>query len=119
MKTVEDLKKHREKVKAEIDNRNSKTRQIIIGMGTCGIAAGARHVMKAVEDEVAKRNFSDVQIRKTSCIGMCEKEVLLDIVRPNEPRVTYGLVKPEDVPKIIDEHLVNGRIVSDLVVGKF
>jgi len=119
MKTVEDLKKLREKVKAEISSRNSATKQIIVGMGTCGIAAGAKHVMNAVVDEVAKRKFSDVQVRQTGCIGMCEKEVLLDIVRPNEPRVTYGRVKPEDVPKIIDEHLINGRIVSDLVVAKF
>ncbi|MDR1701550.1 MAG: (2Fe-2S) ferredoxin domain-containing protein [Sporomusaceae bacterium] len=119
MKTVEDLKKLREKVKAEGVVRHDTGKQVIIGMGTCGIAAGARQVMAAVMDEVAKKNLTDVQIRQTGCIGMCEKEVLLDIVRPNEPRVTYGRVKPEDVPKILEEHLINGRIVGDLVVAKF
>jgi NADP-reducing hydrogenase subunit HndB len=75
--------------------------------------------MAAVMDEVAKKNINDVQIRQTGCSGMCEKEVLLDIARPNEPRVTYGRVKPEDVPRIIENHLINGQIVGDLVVAKF
>ena len=92
--------------------------KIIIGMGTCGIAAGAREVMSAVLNELAVRKLNDVQVQQTGCIGMCEKEVLVDIVRPGEPRITYGKVKPEDVKKIIAEHVVNGRIVEEMVVGK-
>ena len=87
-------------------------------MGTCGIAAGAREVMSAILEELAARKLVDVQVRQTGCIGMCEKEVLVDVIRPNEPRITYGKVKPEDVRKIIGDHVVNGRIVEDLVVGK-
>lgn len=118
MKTVEDLRKLREKIKSEGVIRKDAGTQIIVGMGTCGIAAGARQVMTAIMDEISKKNIPDIQIRQTGCIGMCEKEVLVDIVRPNEPRVTYGHVKPEDVPKIIDEHVLNGRIVGELVVAK-
>lgn len=66
----------------------------------------------------AVRKLNDVQVQQTGCIGMCEKEVLVDIVRPGEPRITYGKVKPEDVKKIIAEHVVNGRIVEEMVVGK-
>ena len=118
MKTLEDLKRLREQVQAENRLRHEGQIQIIVGMGTCGIAAGAREVMNAILDELAKRRLTDVTVRQTGCIGMCEKEVLVDVVRPNEPRITYGKVKPTDVPKIIAEHVVNGRIVEELVVGK-
>ena len=118
MKTLEDLKKLRERLQADAQIRHADGIKIIVGMGTCGIAAGAREVMSAVLDEVAKRQLNNVTVHQTGCIGMCEKEVLVDIVRPGEPRVTYGNVKPADVAKLISEHVVNGRIVEELVVGK-
>lgn len=118
MKTLEDLKALREKLKSDIKVRQNEGTKIIIGMGTCGIAAGAREVMTAVLDELAVRKLNDVRVQQTGCIGMCEKEVLVDIVRPNEPRITYGKVKPTDVKRIIADHVVNGRIIEDLVVGK-
>lgn len=118
MKTLEDLKALREKLKADMKVRQNDGTKIIIGMGTCGIAAGAREVMTAILNELAVRKLTDVQVQQTDCIGMCEKEVLVDVVRPSEPRITYGKVKPEDVKKIIAEHVVNGRIVEEMVVGK-
>lgn len=118
MKTVEDLKRMREQFQAQTKLRHAGGIQIIVGMGTCGIAAGAREVMSAILDEIARRKLQDVTVRQTGCIGMCEKEVLVDVVRPGEPRITYGKVTPATVGKIIGEHVVNGRIVDDLVVGK-
>lgn len=118
MKTIEDLKRLREQLKTKNNLRHEGGTQIIVGMGTCGIAAGARQVMTAVLEEVAKRKLEDVKVCQTGCIGMCEKEVLLDVVRPGEPRITYGRVTPADVPKIIAEHVVNGRIIAELAVGK-
>ena len=123
MKTLEDLRALREKLKADMKVRQNDGTKVIIGMGTCGIAAGgiaagARPVLSSFVEEVAKRQLSDVMVTQTGCIGMCEKEVLVDIVRPGEPRITYGKVSPEDVKKIIAEHVVNGRIVEELVVGK-
>ena len=118
MKSLADLHALREKLKQDIKLRKSEGTIIIVGMGTCGIAAGAREVMSAILDELAVRNLTDVQVRQTGCIGMCEKEVLVDVVRPGEPRITYGKVTPADVKKIIAEHVVNGRIVEDMVVGK-
>lgn len=118
MKSLEDLHKLREKLKADIKLRKEEGTKIIVGMGTCGIAAGAREVMSAILDELAVRKLLNVQVQQTGCIGMCEKEVLVDVIRPGEPRITYGKVKPEDVKKIIAEHVVNGRIVEELVVGK-
>lgn len=118
MKTLEDLKKLREQLQSDRKVRQMSSTQVIVGMGTCGIAAGAREVMIAILDEIAKRNLEDISVCQTDCIGMCQQEVLVDVVRPNEPRITYGRVKPTDVPKIIAEHVVNGHIVEELFVGK-
>lgn len=118
IKSLEDLRKIKAESKKQIETRKHNDRQIIIGMGTCGIAAGARAVMTAVLEELAKRNIHDVAVLQTGCIGMCQKEPLLDIVRPGEDRVTYGPVSPTDVPRIIADHLINGVVVEDLVVAK-
>lgn len=118
IKSLADLRKIKAESQKETEARKNNDTQIIIGMGTCGIAAGARAVMTAVLEELAKRGLHNVAVLQTGCIGMCQKEPLLDIVRPGEDRVTYGPVKPEDVPRIIADHLVNGIVVEDLVVAK-
>lgn len=118
IKSLEDLRKIKAQAQKDTEARRSSETQIIIGMGTCGIAAGARAVMTAVLEELQKRNIHNVEVLQTGCIGMCQKEPLLDVVRPGEDRVTYGPVSPKDVPRIIAEHLVNGNVVEDLVVAK-
>lgn len=118
LKTLEDLKRLKEQVEEKTRLRYETGVQIIVGLGTCGIAAGAREVMTAILAEIAKRNLHNVVVTQTGCIGMCEKEVLVDVIRPGEARITYGKVTPGDVPRIIAEHVVNGRIVEELVVGK-
>jgi len=118
MKTIEDLKRLREQVQNETQLRHAMGTQIIVGMGTCGIAAGAREVMSVILGEITKRKLQNVAVRQTGCIGMCEKEVLVDVVRPGEPRITYGNVTAADVPRIVAEHVINGRVVEELVVGK-
>ena len=118
IKSLEDLRKIKAEAKKQTETRKLNEKQVIIGMGPCGIAAGARAVMTAVLEELAKRNIHDVAVLQTGCIGMCQKEPLLDIVRPGEDRVTYGPVSPTDVPRIIADHLINGVVVEDLVVAK-
>ena len=118
IKSLEDLRKIKADSQLQTKARKNNDTQVIIGMGTCGIAAGAREVMTAVLEELAKHNLNNVSVLQTGCIGMCQKEPLLDIVRPGEDRVTYGPVYPSDVPRIIAEHLVNGNIVEYLVVAK-
>jgi NADP-reducing hydrogenase subunit HndB len=118
MKSLEDLKKLREKLQTDTKLRDSSGVKVIVGMGTCGIAAGAREVLAALMEEVSKRNVKDVVFQQTGCIGMCEKEVLVDVVRPGEPRITYGNVKAADAARLVAEHVVNGQIVKDLVLAK-
>ena len=85
----------------------------VLGCGGTGSDTTSLWIM-----ELSKRGLHNVAVLQTGCIGMCQKEPLLDIVRPGEDRVTYGPVKPEDVPRIIADHLVNGIVVEDLVVAK-
>ncbi|ADO77755.1 (2Fe-2S) ferredoxin domain-containing protein [Halanaerobium praevalens] len=118
MKSLAELKELRNKVQKEMKKRDQGTRaEIIVGMGTCGIAAGAREILKAVLAEVEKRDL-DVRVTQTGCIGMCEKEPLMDVKLPGKERITYGNLNPADVQKIITEHLVNGQVVSDLVIAR-
>lgn len=116
--SLEDLRKIKENAKDLTSARSRGATRVIIGMGTCGIAAGAREVMTAILEELDKRGLKDVAVETTGCIGMCQKEPLVDIIRPGEPRTTYGEVAPGDAVRIIGEHLVNGRIVEDKVIGQ-
>jgi NADP-reducing hydrogenase subunit HndB len=74
--------------------------------------------MDAVLKEIENRGLKEVSVQTTGCIGMCQEEPLLDVIYPNKGRITYGRVTPEDVPRIVSEHVVNGRIVEDLVIAR-
>ena len=115
---LEELKKLREKSIAVTAARKEGKFRVIIGLGTCGIAAGGRKIMEVAMEEISKRGLKDVSVETTGFIGMCQNEPLMDIVRPGEPRVTYGNLKPEDVPRIIADHLVNGNVVEEKVIGR-
>ncbi|MCF7936264.1 MAG: (2Fe-2S) ferredoxin domain-containing protein [Synergistales bacterium] len=116
--SLEDLRKIKEEASDLTSARSGGRVRIIIGMGTCGIAAGARAIMDAVMRELEKRGLKDVSVETTGCIGMCQQEPLLDVIRPGEPRITYGRLTTEDVPRIVAEHVVNGNIVEDKVIGR-
>ena len=97
-----------------VDNE-TKTR-IVVGMGTCGIAAGARTVMLAILDELKKRNISDVIVTETGCIGLCQYEPLVDVIKPDQPKVTYVNMDADKAREIVVKHIVNNRVVDDYVV---
>ncbi len=119
MKSLKELKELRESLQKDMSARdNTDKPKIIIGMGTCGIAAGARNILKAVLDEIEKREL-DVNVTQTGCIGMCEKEPLLDIKLPGKDRITYGNLEEKDVKKIILEHVINGNMVEELAIARF
>ncbi len=115
--SLEELRSLRERVQGEIKARTQASTTITVGMGTCGIAAGAREVMQAILNELSVRGI-DAHVVTTGCIGMCSKEPLVDIQQGDEPRVTYGNIAPAMVPRLIEEHLVNGRVVSEWAIGR-
>jgi len=115
--TIDDFKKLRETARREIRVRLQTGTKIIIGMGTCGIAAGARETMHAVLEELNKRQV-DAHVTTVGCIGMCAFEPLVDIVQAGGSRITYGNMHPEKIPRLIEEHLIHGRVVEDWVVAR-
>ena len=117
LKSIEDLKNLRQQLQGELKARTDTGATVTVGMGTCGISAGAREVMHAILDELDTRGI-EAHVTTVGCIGMCSKEPLVDIQQGDEPRVTYGNVKPDMVARIIDEHLVRGKIVDEWVVGR-
>jgi NADP-reducing hydrogenase subunit HndB len=117
LKTLEDLKKLREEAQADLKVRLETGTKIIVGMGTCGIAAGARETMHAILEELKKREI-DAHVTTVGCIGMCIKEPLVDIEQAGKPRITYGNVKPDMVPRLIEEHLIKGHVVEEWAFGR-
>jgi NADP-reducing hydrogenase subunit HndB len=117
LKSLEELQQLRQQAQKEIQTRTETSTTITVGMGTCGIAAGAREVMQAILDQLAERGM-DAHVTTTGCIGMCSKEPLVDIQQGDEPRVTYGNVTRAMVPRIIEEHLSKGRVVEEWVIGR-
>jgi len=117
LKSLEELQRLRERLQKDLKSRVQVSTTITVGMGTCGIAAGAREVMRAILEELEKRNI-DAHVTTTGCIGMCSKEPLVDIQQGGEPRITYGSVTLAMVPRIIEEHLVRGNAVEEWIVGR-
>jgi len=91
--------------------------KIMIGMGTCGLGAGANSVLASVENELKKQKQS-VDIIRTGCIGMCSHEVLVDVILPGHTRVTYEGVKPDMVPQIVEEHIGKGKVVKKFALSQ-
>ena len=117
MKSLEDLKRVREEAQQSMRVRMDTGTTIIVGMGTCVIAAGARDTMHAIMEELAKRKI-DAHVTTVGCIGMCVKEPLVDIEQAGQPRITYANVKPDMVPQLIEQHLVKNQPVTEWVVGR-
>lgn len=119
MKSLEELRAIRERMKKQIDLReNSEDNiRVVVGMATCGIAAGARPVLTAFLEEVAKRELKNVTVTQTGCIGVCRLEPIVEVYVPGEEKVTYVKVKPEMVPTIVGEHLVNHQVVTEYTIG--
>jgi NADP-reducing hydrogenase subunit HndB len=117
IKSLEELRKLREQVQSEITTRTETGTTIIIGMGTCGIAAGARETMRAILEELHKRNI-EAHVATVGCIGMCAREPLVDIEQAGKPRITYGNITANKVPRLIEEHLINGHVIEEWTVGR-
>ena len=120
MKSLEELLAIKEKAQAQLAARDADGNDGIrgvVGMATCGIAAGARPVLKALVDEVAKRNVQHVSVTQTGCIGMCQYEPIVEIFEPGKEKVTYVQMTAEKAQKVVAEHLVNGKPVVEYTVG--
>ena len=120
MKSLAELEAIRKATLSRINLRTENDEEavrVVVGMATCGIAAGARPVMLAFMDEISKRQLKNVTVSQTGCIGMCRLEPMVDVIVPGKEKVTYVHVKPEMVPRIVAEHIVNERPVAEYTIG--
>lgn len=119
MKSLAELQKLRDQISKQVDLRKDRESgvRVVVGMATCGIAAGARPVMNAFLNEVSKRGLSDVTVTQTGCIGMCRLEPIVEVFMPGEEKVTYVHMNEEKVARIVAEHIINKQPVTEYTVG--
>ncbi|MEA4955838.1 MAG: (2Fe-2S) ferredoxin domain-containing protein [Pseudoflavonifractor sp.] len=119
MKSLEELKAIREKMKHQMDIRDQSgdNIRVVVGMATCGIAAGAKPVLSAFLEEIQRRGLHNVTVAQTGCIGVCRLEPIVEVYVPCEEKVTYVKMTPDMVPFVVSEHLVNHRVVTEYTIG--
>ena len=119
MKSLAELAAIRAKMIDQVNLRkddNVDTR-IVVGMATCGIAAGARPVMLAFVEELKKRGIENVTVAQTGCVGMCRLEPMVEVYVKGQEKVTYVHMDPDKVARVVGEHIVNGRPVDEYTIG--
>ena len=119
MKSLAELAAIRNKMIEQVNMRkddNIDTR-VVVGMATCGIAAGARPVMLEFVDELKRRGLENVTVAQTGCIGMCRLEPMVEVYVKGQEKVTYVHMNPEKVARVVTEHIVNGRPVDEYTIG--
>ena len=119
MKSLAELNALRDSMKNKIGTRADESNciRIIVGMATCGIAAGARPVLSALTEEVGKRNLQNVTVSQTGCIGICQYEPVVEVFVPGKEKVTYVKMTAEMVAKVVADHIVNGNVVTEYTIG--
>lgn len=119
MKSLQELAAIRDRMKQTVSTREAAhdSVRVVVGMATCGIAAGARPVLNAFLEEVAKRELKNVTVSQTGCIGVCRLEPIVEVYVPGQEKVTYVKMTPDKVASIVSEHLVNGRVVTEYTIG--
>ena len=119
MKSLEELRKIKERAlqRRKLSGEGSRAR-VVVAMGTCGIAAGARDTMSAILSELEEREISDVVVTQTGCLGLCEYEPIVQVKVGDQDMVTYGNIDTERVSALIDQHVVNGEPVEQWQIKK-
>jgi NADP-reducing hydrogenase subunit HndB len=115
LSSLQDLTRVREEIRQEMRFALGTGASVSVGMGTCGIAAGARDTLEAIEAELRRRDIH-AQVLAVGCIGMCAKEPLVDIQLGGKSHVLYGNVRPEMVGRLIEQHLLKGQPVKEWVI---
>ena len=119
MKSLAELQAIRDKARAKMTVRDGLQDgiRVVVGMATCGIAAGARPVLNAFTEEVSKRHLTNVVVTQTGCIGMCQFEPIVEVLVPGKEKVTYGKMTAEKVARVVADHIVNGNPVAEYTIG--
>ena len=119
MKSLEELAAIHDKMKNIVNTREAGENniRIAVGMATCGIAAGARPVLNAFTEEVARRELSGVTVTQTGCIGICQYEPVVEIYEKDKEKVTYVKMTPEKAAEVIEKHVKGGNVITEYTIG--
>lgn len=119
MKSLQELAAIRDKMKSTVLLREGHNDiRIVVGMATCGIAAGARPVLNAFVEEVNSQGVADkATVSQTGCIGICKYEPVVEVYESGKEKVTYVHMTPERAKRVVAEHIKNGRIVEEYTIG--
>ena len=119
MKSLAELQAIRDKAKAQLNIReeNPNAIRVLVGMATCGIAAGARPVLNAFVDEIAKCGLTNVTVTQTGCIGICQFEPVVEVEVPGQDKVTYVKMTAEKAVRVVNDHIVNHNVVTEYTIG--
>ena len=119
MKSLAQLEQIRNKTLAKINLRKEDKSgiKVVVGMATCGIAAGARSVIKALMDEIDKRNVTNCFVTQTGCIGECRLEPIVEVYLPGSEKITYVKLDAEKAVKVVNETIVNGKVINEYTIG--
>ena len=119
MKSLEELQALRDQMKDQMGIRHDAKDNIrvVVGMATCGIAAGARPVLQRLTEEVAKRGLKNVTVAQTGCIGICQYEPVVEVFENGKEKVTYVKMTEDKIVQVVAEHLVNGHPIAEYTIG--
>ena len=121
MKTLAELQAIRDKMKDKVVLREGvNEKRVVVGMATCGIAAGARPVLSAFVEGVNRENLAGkVSVTQTGCIGICQYEPVVEVFESGKDKVTYVKMTAEKAEKVIEEHLKNGKVVAEYTITNY
>ena len=121
MKSIADLEKIRQKTLSAVNlRRESEGTRIVVGMATCGIAAGARPVLNAFVEQVEQAGLSgSITVTQTGCIGICQYEPVVEVFEAGKEKVTYVKMTADKVARIVEEHLKGGKPVTEYTIGAY
>ena len=119
MKSLAELQEIRNRTLSQVNMRKDREDgvRVVVGMATCGIAAGARPVLNAFVQEVEKRGLTNVMVTQTGCIGMCKYEPIVEVYVPGAEKVTYIHMSEEKAARVVAEHIINNKPVAEFTVG--
>ena len=119
MKSLAEFKAIREKMQGQVGLRSENDTQtrVVVGMATCGIASGARPVLKALSDAVQEKKLENVAVTQTGCIGLCKYEPIVEVMEPGKDKVTYVKMTPQKAMDVVEQHLIRGQVVTEYTLG--
>ncbi len=114
MKSLAELKAIRDRMQGQVGIRGEEDNmtRVVVGMATCGIAAGARPVLTTLSDMVQEKAMTNVAVTQTGCIGLCMYEPIVEVMEPGKDKVTYINMTPEKAKEVVEQHLIGGKVVA-------